>query len=73
MRKADEYVIDYGCEDACVKVANVKSEKTCSPEKGAGKGCSQEPTRTPACTYLQHRWTSLNRLQSPQAYGLMGQ
>ena len=31
MRKIDEYVIDYACEDACVNVANVKSVKKCSP------------------------------------------
>ena len=28
LRKIDEYVIDYACEDGCVKVANVKSPKT---------------------------------------------
>ena len=28
MRKIEEYVIDYACEDDCVKVASVKSAKT---------------------------------------------
>ena len=55
VRKIDEYVIDFACEDACVKVTNVKSVKKCSPEDEAGEGRSLLPTRTPACTYLK-RW-----------------
>ena len=30
VRKIDEYVIDYTCEDACLKGTNVKSVKKCS-------------------------------------------
>ena len=51
MRKIDEYVIDYACEDACVKVANVKSVKKCSPGEVGGEGeapkCPQEHLRLP--------------------------
>ena len=50
VRKIDESVIDFACEDACVKVTNVKSVKKCSPEDEAGEGRSLLPTRTPACT-----------------------
>ena len=53
-RKIDEHVIDYACEDACVKVANVKSVKKCSPGEGVGGGggrdapkCPQEDLRVP--------------------------
>ena len=38
VRKIDEYVIDYACEDGCVKVTNVKSVKKCSPWEGGGGG-----------------------------------
>ena len=45
VRKTDVYVIDYACEDACVKVANVKSLKKCYAEEGeGGGGSSQVPT-----------------------------
>ena len=40
--KIDEYIIDYACEDACVKVPNVKSIKKCSSmadvDQGGGGG-----------------------------------
>ena len=49
MRKIDEYFIDYAREEACVKVANVKSAEKCSRAEG---GRSLVPTRTPACTNL---------------------
>ena len=45
VRKIDDYITDYACEDGCVKVANMKSVKKCSPG-----GLSQAPTRTP-CVY----------------------
>ena len=51
VRKPDEDVIDYVCEDACVKVVNVKSVKKYSPGEGGG-GRSQAPTRTPCMTRL---------------------
>ena len=41
----DQDVFDYALEDACVKVANVKSVKKCSPGRRP-----QAPTRTP-CVY----------------------
>ena len=54
VKKVDEIVIDYACEDACVKVANVKSVKKCSPGGGGGEGMgggrTLMPTRTSACT-----------------------
>ena len=52
-RKINEHVIEYACEDACVKVANVKSVKKCSPGEGVGGGgrdapkCPQEHLRVP--------------------------
>ena len=72
VRKIDEYVIDYACEGACVKVANVMSVKKCLPG-----GCSQAPTRTP-CVYrfivpIRWRLIIVCRLWSPLAYGLTGQ
>ena len=50
--KIDEYVIDYACEDAGVKVANMKSAKKCSAGEGAWEGrsqawCPQEHLRVP--------------------------
>ena len=60
LRKIDEYVINYACEDACVKIENVKSVKKCSPGAGGGGGggCLQVPTEAP-CMYrviLPIRW-----------------
>ena len=62
-KMTDDYVIDCTCEDAHVKVANVKSVKRCSPAAGP----SQVPTRTP-CVYrviASGEGTSNNRLWSP--------
>ena len=50
MRKIDEYVIDYACEDTWVKVANVKLVKKSSPGEGGGgyaPKCPQEHLRVP--------------------------
>ena len=44
MSNFDLDVFDNALEDACVKVANVKSIKECSP---GVRIRSQEPTRTP--------------------------
>ena len=79
VRKIDQYVIDYACEDACVKVTNVKSLKKCCQGRGGGGGGGEAtkcPQEHPACTELLCRseeGTSINRLWSPKAYGLMGQ
>ena len=43
VRKNDEYVIDYACEDACVKAANVKSVKKCS-FGGRSQACAHKNT-----------------------------
>ena len=69
-KRIDEDVIQYTCGDACVKVANVKTEKysNCSPG-----GRSQAPTRTLLCPEFMSRGAPNNRLWSPWAYGLMGQ
>ena len=59
MRKIDKYFIDYACEDACVKVANVKSVKKYSPEEGVGRDalkCPQEHLHVP--TYSVGEGTS---------------
>ena len=67
MRKIDEYVIDYACEDACVKVANVKSVKKCLPGKEAGGGTLPSAHKN-TCVYLliaSGEGTSNNRLWSP--------
>ena len=51
VRKIDEDVFDYACEDACVKVANVKSVKKCSPGEGAGEGTLPNAHKS-TCVYL---------------------
>ena len=43
VRKNDEYVIDYTCEDGCVKVENVKTAKTRWLK--VCQGCSQASAR----------------------------
>ena len=49
VRKIDEYVIDYACEDACMKVANVKSVKKCLP------GRHPQAQEHPVCADLLYR------------------
>ena len=66
MRKIDEYIIDYTCDDACVKVADVKSVKNCSPGEGAGEGTLPSAHKN-TCVYLliaSGEGTSNNRLWS---------
>ena len=73
VREIDEYVIDEACKDACVKVANAKSVKKCSPGGGGGMLPSAHKN---ICVYQLKalgEGTSNNRLRSPLAYGLMGQ
>ena len=66
----NEYVIDYACEDGCVKVANVKTAKTRWLKVRQGVFPSEWPTRA-HCVYqfiVSVRWgegTSINRQWSP--------
>ena len=55
VKNIDKYVINYACEDACVKVANVKSVKNVHQGGGGGGGggggaskCPQEHLRVPS-------------------------
>ena len=53
MRNIDEYVIDCTREDACVKVANVKSVKKGSPGRmGRERDATKSPQEHAACTKL---------------------
>ena len=64
MRKTDEYVIEYACDDACVKGAHVKPVRKCSPGEGGGGLL----TTTPACTILYFREGTCNLcLRSPNS------
>ena len=49
--KIDEYVTDYVCENACVKVPNARSVKKGSPERrgGGGGAATKCPQEHPAC------------------------
>ena len=47
MRKNDEYVIDYACEDGCVKVENAKTGKDSMIESWPGGVSKRLPTRVP--------------------------
>ena len=54
----DEYVIDYACEVACLKVANITQK--CSPGGGGGRGeggggAAKCPQEHPVCTDLLRR------------------
>ena len=76
MRKIDEYVIDYACEDTCVKVANVKSVKKFARGGVGGGGGTLPSAHKNTCVCLliaSGEETSNNRLWSPQALGLRGQ
>ena len=68
VRKIDEYVIDYACEDACVKVANVKLVKKIIVRQGKGAGRRRLPSaHKNTCVYqliASGEGTSNNRLWS---------
>ena len=76
MRKVDENVIDYACQNACVKVANVKSVKKGLPGEGVwGRTLSNAHKNT--CVYqliASGEGTSNKNPKSRKSHaGLLGQ
>ena len=76
MRKIDEYVIDYICEDVCLKVANVEVGKEMFAGGGGGGGRALPSAHKNTYVYrliASGEGTSNYSLRSPKAYSLTRQ